>query len=110
MSTSIPEHTNQLAAINQKILAEGESLPTVRLNDGSKVQTGTVATMLHNVNLYNQGARGAIEQELELAIPTLLRVGLFDLFLPEEWIEGANPGRSLVGRLAKEYLAKHSNQ
>lgn len=44
------------------------------------MQTGTVATMLHNIQLYNSGERGAIEDELILAIPTLFKVGLFDLF------------------------------
>jgi hypothetical protein len=34
-----------LAEINQEILADGESLPSVKLKDGTKVQTGTVATM-----------------------------------------------------------------
>lgn len=93
---------NDLASINQKILADGETLPLVQLKDGSKVQTGTVATMLRNIELYNAGARGAIEQELAAAVPTVIKVGLFDLFPPEEWIAGDNPGRSFVGQLAKE--------
>lgn len=96
---------NDLAAINRKILADGESLPLVQLKDGSKVQTGTVATMLRNIELYNAGERGDIEQQLAAAIPTVAKVGLFDLFPPEEWIAGNNPGRSRVGRLAAQYLA-----
>jgi hypothetical protein len=96
---------NELAAINQKILAAGESLPLVQLKDGSKVQTGTVATMLRNIELYNAGERGEIEKELEAAIPTVAKVGLFDLFPPEEWIAGNNQGRRLVGTLAAQYLA-----
>lgn len=102
---SKPEHTEQLAAINSKILAEGQTLPTVQLKDGSRVQTGTVATMLKNVSLYNAGQRGQIERELELSVPTLAKVGLFDLFNPEEWIAGENPGRTFVGIAAKRYLA-----
>lgn len=97
--------TTQLAAVNQKILADGESLPAVTLKDGSKVQTGTVATMLVNVGLYNAGARGEVERELELSIPTLFKVGLFDLFGPEDWIAGGNPGRRFVGQKAQAYLA-----
>lgn len=99
-------HSDKLGDINRKILAEGEELPSVRLKDGTKVQTGTVATMLHNIRLYNQGERGAVENELELAIPTLFKVGLFDLFSPEEWINGDNPGRAFVGKKAKEFLGK----
>lgn len=102
------ENTDQLAAINHKILSDGQVLPAVELKDGSRVQTGTVATMLHNVNLYNAGERGQVEQELELAIPTLVKVGLFDLFVPDEWINGSNPGRRFVGERAKEYLANQA--
>ena len=105
MPLPTPSDNTQLAAVNQKILAEGESLPAVTLKDGSKVQTGTVATMLVNVGLYNAGARGEVERELELAVPTLFKVGLFDLFGPEDWITGGNPGRRFVGQKAQEYLA-----
>jgi hypothetical protein len=106
MMEKTPKNTDQLKAINQKIIAEGETLPIVQLKDGSKVQTGTVATMLHNINLYNNGARDEVEQELELAIPTLIKVGLFDLFSPDEWLNGENPGRRFVGNKAKEYFDK----
>lgn len=97
--------SNDLATINQKILADGESLPLVQLKDGSKVQTGTVATMLRNIELYNAGERGEVEQQLEAAIPTVAKVGLFELFPPEDWIAGDNQGRRLVGILAAKYLA-----
>ncbi|HYB41120.1 MAG TPA: hypothetical protein VEL75_05085 [Candidatus Methylomirabilis sp.] len=106
MSEPTPENTEQLRSINQKILAAGESLPAVRLKDGTRVQTGTVATMLHNIVLYNSGARGEVERELELAVPTLVKLGLFDLFSPEEWTSGANPGRRFVGLKAKEHMAQ----
>ncbi len=108
MRSNTPEHTEHLGAINQKILANGENLPAVELRDGSQVQTGTVSAMLHNVKLYNEGARGEIERELELSVPTLIKVGLFDLFAPAEWISGSNPGRRLVGEKANEYLAHHA--
>ncbi len=78
---------DQLSVINQKVVGEGEVLPQVVLKDGSQVQTGTVATMLHNIELYNAGQRGQIEEELKIAIPTLIKVGLFDLFEVDEWIK-----------------------
>jgi len=96
---------DKLAAINQKILADGESLPLVQLKDGSRVQTGTVATMLRNIELYNAGERGDIEEQLDAAIPTVAKVGLFDLFSPDEWIAGSNEGRRLVGTMAARFLA-----
>jgi hypothetical protein len=43
----------------------------------------------------------AVGQELELSVPTLIKVGLFDLFAPEEWIAESNPGRAYVGTLAE---------
>lgn len=102
-----PEHTDKLSSVNAKILASGESLPAIKLKDGSTVQTGTVAAMLHNIALYNAGHRGQVEAELALAIPTLLKVGLFDLFPPTEWVAGNNPGRAFVGQLACAHLARN---
>jgi hypothetical protein len=101
------ENKEELSTINQKIVAEGETFPSIKLKDGSKIQTGTVATLLHNVSLYNSGERGRVEVELKLAIPTLLRAGLFDLFNPEEWIKGNNPGRRFVGEEARRYLSEN---
>ena len=97
-------HVAELGRINQKITEGGQTLPAVRLKDGSYVQTGTVATMLYNIALYNAGQRGAVEQELKLAIPTLFKVGLFELFAPQEWIDGDNPGRAFVGLCAQRFL------
>ena len=102
------ENTDQLGSINRKIIADGESLPAVQLKDGSRVQTGTVATILLNIALYNAGERGIIERELKSAIPTLVKVGLFDLFSPDEWVRGSNPGRKFVGECAREYLGKQN--
>jgi hypothetical protein len=102
--------STELKDINQKILAQGETLPAVTLKDGSRVQTGTVATMLYNIKQYDSGARGTVEQELELAIPTLFKVGLFDLFTPEEWIQGSSPGRQLVGKRAIAYLQEKNSK
>lgn len=105
---SLPSPPDDLAAINHKIVAEGEVLPAVVLKDGSRVQTGTVATLLHNITLYNAGERGPVERELAAAIPTLFKVGLFDLFPPAEWIAGDNPGRRLVGELALTHQNDHA--
>ncbi|MCU4369542.1 DUF7709 family protein [Acinetobacter courvalinii] len=100
--------TQELSEVNQKVVQEGEVLPQVKLKDGSRVQTGTVATMLHNINLYNAGVRGAIEEELSLAVPTLFKVGMFDLFSVEEWINGTNAGRKFVGERAREFQQKQN--
>jgi hypothetical protein len=105
MANSTPQYSEQLAGINQKILAEGASLPRVQLQDGSMVHTGTVAAMLYNVQRYNQGQRGSVERELELAVPTLFKVGLFELFTPQEWCDASNPGRGFVGECARAWLA-----
>jgi hypothetical protein len=108
MSENKPKHTDELKRVNQKVIAEGEVLPVVRLKDGSPVQTGTVATMLHNIKQYDQGTRGAIEHDLELSVPTLIKIGLFDLFSPEEWVKGDSPGRRFVGEKALEFLKSKS--
>ena len=108
MNASSPENTEYLAKVNQQILAAGDSLPAVTLKDGSKVQTGTVAAMLQNVKKYDSGERGEVEKELELAVATLIKVGLFDLFTPEEWVSGKSPGRRFVGLKAKEYFERRS--
>lgn len=68
------------------------------------MQTGTVATMLHNIQPYNLGERGAIEDELILAILTLTKVGLFDLFSVDKWVNGDNAGRKFIGEQAQIYL------
>jgi hypothetical protein len=99
MADEVP-HTTALNAINRRLVADGERLPAVKLKDGSTVQTGTVATMLLNIERYNRGERGEVEQQLELAVPTLFKIGLFDLFSPNEWCVGDNAGRAFVGRLA----------
>ena len=103
------EHSEALATVNQKILADGEKLPPVKLKDGSVVQTGTVATMLHNIELFNQCENEDIKTQLLLAIPTLIKVGLFDLFSPDEWLSKKNAGRNFVGINAKITLSV-SNQ
>lgn len=98
------QHTDALAKINQKIVQTGQELPTIALKDGTVVQTGTVATMLHNIERYNNGERGEVENELKMVIPTLFKIGLFDLFSVEDWILGTNDGRKYVGECAKHYI------
>ena len=85
-------------------MKDGEVLPSVHLKGRSRVQSGTVATMLYNINLYNAGERELVEKELALAVPMLVKVGLFDLFSIEDWIAGTNPGRHFVGECARNYL------
>lgn len=69
------------------------------LKNGGRVQTGMIATVLHNLARYDWG-------ELRLLIPTLMKVGLFNLFSAEEWIAGTNPGRRFVGQAARAWPAK----
>ena len=44
----------------RQVFAAGEILPEVTLKDGTKAHTGTVATALYNVALYNEGQRGQV--------------------------------------------------
>ena len=119
-----------LAEVNAHFVAQGESLPAVSLPDGSKVQTGTVGAMLQNIKLYDRVCAGEeiegeypsfsvkcgtstnmrttgltkaeLEKRLVVPIPTLVKVGLFDLFAPDEWLAGSSVGRRFVGMKAKE--------
>ncbi|KAI0199194.1 hypothetical protein F4808DRAFT_433041 [Astrocystis sublimbata] len=102
--------TNALSDLNSTTL--GAKFPEITLPDGSKVQTGTVGAMLVNIRTYNVAhAAGdtakteALESSFKAALPLLDKVGLFDLFTPEEWIQGDNEGRKAVGRLYREFKA-----
>lgn len=70
-------------------------------------QTGTVGAMLQNILRYNAGERGAVEEELRLAVPTLMKIGLFGLFPPEAWIAGDNPGRTFLGLQAARMVGQN---
>ncbi|KAJ3177778.1 hypothetical protein HDU87_004300 [Geranomyces variabilis] len=100
--------TNNLGAINKKILGSGQSFSAVTLADGSTVQTGTVATLLHNARLYDalpadaKEERQKLQEEMLAAVPTVDKVGLFDLFSPEEWMAGSSAARRFVGAAAKK--------
>ena len=127
--TSDEENIKALADVNRRFVAKGESLPAVILPDGSKVQTGTVGALLRNIKLYdricagetiegmnpnpvtacNLGinvllgiAKGELEKMMVIPIPTLAKVGLFEVFTPDEWMAGASSGRRFVGVKAKE--------
>ncbi len=92
--------SQDLAAINQKILAAGESLPQVRLSNGELVQTGTFATLIHNIKLYDQQVSTAAAPELArqiiAALPTLAKIGLFELFPAPAWQDPQSPGKRLI--------------
>jgi hypothetical protein len=60
--------------------------------------------MLKNIERFNNGENKEGDEarcELERCVPVLIRVGLFELFRPDEWINNNaqqdNSGRQLVG-------------
>ncbi|CEJ83167.1 hypothetical protein VHEMI03187 [[Torrubiella] hemipterigena] len=88
---------------NQTLGAAAGSFPVVTLPNGDKLPTGTVGALLVNIKAYDKGneqERQALEPAIRAAVPVLRKVGMFDLFPPEEWVEGGSPGRALVGTLA----------
>ncbi|KFY81023.1 hypothetical protein V499_00182 [Pseudogymnoascus sp. VKM F-103] len=99
---------SSLASVNNKIAGGGQSFPEIALADGSKVQTGTVGALLHNIRQYDElsddavAEREQLEKDMELAIPTLVKVGFFDLFGSDEWLAGASKGRRFLGQKAKD--------
>lgn len=73
--------------------------------------------MLQNIKSYNaldsnasQEEKETLEDAFRAAMPLLVKVGFFDLFEPEEWVNGSgaakSPGRQFVGKLAIEHFAK----
>lgn len=105
------EHQNiaeDLQKINNKTLGTDQNaFPVVTLPNGHKVPTGTVGALLVNIKTYdasNDEQRKGIEPALRATIPVLQQVGMFDLFKPQEWIQGGSPGRVLVGKLALEHI------
>ncbi len=85
-------------------LKNQDSFPEIKTSKGILLRAGTVALFLENITLYNQGDRTEKLIEKLSDVETLVKSGLFDLFLPEEWITGSNKGRTFVGNKAKEYL------
>jgi len=98
-----------LSNINQKITSSDSSFPVVTLSSGQKVPTGTVATLLHNIRLYDQAVsddnkeqKSGLEEEMKAAVPVLGNLGFFGLFSTEEWCAGKSAGRKFVGEVGKE--------
>lgn len=60
--------------------------------------------MLVNILMFNKSQSIETEQKLKLAVPMLIKLGMFDLFSVEEWISDENSGRRLVGKAAKQLL------
>lgn len=67
--------------------------------------------LLVNIRAYNDAhAAGdkvkmdTLRMALRAAIPLLTKVGMFELFPPEEWIQGDNEGRKLVGQMYLELM------
>jgi hypothetical protein len=65
------------------------------------------STLLVNIRTYNEAhaAQDAtrmaqLEADIGSALPLLRKVGLFELFPPEQWMQGSNEGRKLIGKLA----------
>jgi len=102
MSTESLQETN-----NKTLGTAAGTFPVITLPDGRKVPTGTVGALMVNVKAYDAAddtSRIELESAIRSAIPTLHKVGMFDLFAPEEWISNRSLGRSLVGRLAQDYI------
>ena len=69
-----------------------------------------------NIRAYNEAHAAGDEQKtarleeaMAAALPLLDKVGLFDLFAPDEWIQGSNEGRRAVGRLYKAFKARQNS-
>jgi hypothetical protein len=102
MSTESLQETN-----NKTLGTSAGTFPIITLPDGRKVPTGTVGALLVNIKAYDEGneeRRAELEPAIQAAIPTLVKVGMFDIFTPKEWTSESSPGRSLVGKLASDYL------
>lgn len=102
MSTDFLQETN-----NKALGTAAGTFPVITLPDGRKVPTGTVGALLVNIKAYDGGdetQKAELEPAIRSAIPTLYKVGMFDLFTPDEWTSSRSPGRSLAGRLAQDYI------
>lgn len=102
------ETNEALQETNNKTLGTtAGAFPIVTLPDGRKVPTGTVGALLVNIKAFDESddeRRVEIATAIKSAIPTLHKVGMFDLFTPDEWASESSPGRSLVGQFAKEFI------
>ncbi len=104
-----PTTQESLQAINNKTLGTSAgSFPVVKLPSGETIPTGTVGALLVNIRAYDAaaaagdaGAQDTLEAAIRAAVPVLHKVGMFDLFGPDEWASETSRGRSLVGEIAK---------
>ncbi|ROW06954.1 hypothetical protein VMCG_04080 [Cytospora schulzeri] len=106
----------KLAELNSSTM--GVQMPEIKLADGSTVQTGTVGALLLNTRAYNkahaegdEATMAELREIMKIPLSLLDRVGLFELFTPEEWINdgGKNEGRRVVGKLFLEYKEAKEN-
>jgi len=95
---------SKLQEIASRNAQAGTTVPTFVTKEGHKVQAGIIAATMTNIDAYNQGERGLVEEDLRGAIPFLAKVGLFKLFTPDEWKSNTNAGRNFVGILAQKYF------
>ncbi|KAI0172176.1 hypothetical protein GGR52DRAFT_573318 [Hypoxylon sp. FL1284] len=106
--TNIEDSESKLASLNSATL--GAEMPQITLPDGSKVQTGTMGALLINIRAYNEAHKAQdkdkmvlLETAMRASVPLLDKVGMFDLFGPEDWIRGDNEGRRAVGKMYMEF-------
>ena len=102
MSNESLQETN-----NKTLGTTAGAFPIVTLPDGRKLPTGTVGALLVNIKSYDEATeeqRAELEPAIQSAIPTLVKIGMFNLFTPQEWASQRSPGRNLVGKLAREFL------
>ncbi|XWW94822.1 hypothetical protein V2A60_002770 [Cordyceps javanica] len=108
MSSSQSTPQESLQAINNRTLGtSADSFPVVTLPGGDQVPTGTVGALLVNIRAYDAAAaagdadaQDTLARAIRAAVPVLQRVGMFDLFRPDEWTSDRSQGRTLVGETA----------
>ena len=99
MAESDQSSNLNLQSINSASL--GSSFPIITLPDGRKIPTGTVGACLVNIKSYDAAHASSADNDdaaqlqlqdlhakIAAAVPTLKTAGMFDLFGPDEWIEG----------------------
>ncbi|KAK6957941.1 hypothetical protein Daesc_000731 [Daldinia eschscholtzii] len=91
------DRESKLAALNSATL--GAEMPQITLPDGSKVQTGTMG-------VGDKDKQAQLEDSMRATLPLLDKVGMFELFPPEDWISGNNEGRKVVGRMYQEFKSQ----
>lgn len=107
-TTTLTRSNESLQETNNKTLGTtAGAFPIVTLPDGRNLPTGTVGALLVNIKSYDEATeeqRAELEPAIQSAIPTLVKIGMFNLFTPQKWASQRSPARSLVGKLAREFL------